>query len=164
MNLASHLRSARLLLRPVFARDIWPVCRLLRNADVRRYLGGPVEWTSLYPRFRQYRAGAPDTDIWMVVWVERRRAIGLVELGPHKDGRDYEVSYQFLPSAWGHGLAREAVAVVLKNALSSAGLSKVIAETQSANTASCRLLRSLGMVEQKRVERYGAEQIIFSTR
>jgi ribosomal-protein-alanine N-acetyltransferase len=42
-------------------------------------------------------------------------------------------------------------------------LERIIAETQSANAASCSLLRKQGMVEICRIQRFGTEQIIFGT-
>ena len=101
--------------------------------------------------------------VWIVCKVNAKQPIGLVESGPHIDGNDYEVSYQFDPNFWGRGLACEAVREVVKHALDSLSLDRVIAETQSANVASCRLLRKLGMVEISRVQRFGTEQIIFAT-
>jgi ribosomal-protein-alanine N-acetyltransferase len=93
----------------------------------------------------------------------RDQPIGLVELGPLKDGNDYEISYQFSSMFWGKGFAKEAIQIVISHALNDAGLRRIIAETQSANSASCRLLTAQGMVEVERVERFGAEQIIFAT-
>lgn len=99
----------------------------------------------------------------MVSLTERDQPIGLVELGPHKDGTDYEISYQFDPNFWGKGFASEAIQAIIRHALNESGLGRIIAETQSANSASCRLLRKQGMIEVERVERFGAEQIIFAT-
>jgi len=90
-------------------------------------------------------------------------ALGLIVLNPHTEGQDYEISYQFLPAYWGKGYAREAVSCVIKNALQITPLSRVIAETQSANLASIRLLKALGMHEVQRLERFGAEQVIMAT-
>lgn len=48
--------------------------------------------------------------------------------------------------------------------LKKLGLTKIVAETQSANKASCRLLKRIGMDLEETVERFGAEQSIFSIR
>ncbi len=93
----------------------------------------------------------------------QNRPIGLIELGLHKDGQDHEISYQFAPAYWGKGYAREAAHNVIGHAFEDAGLTRIIAETQSANAASCRLLQQLGMSEVVRLHRFGAEQIIFAT-
>jgi len=133
------------------------------NKRVRRYLGGPVIWSQRLPRFWRYLAAPTYVGVWVVSLAERNQPIGLIELGPHKDGNDYEISYQFNPTFWGKGFANEAIQAVISHALDETGLERIIAETQSANSASCRLLREQGMVEVERIERFGAEQIIFAT-
>ncbi|MFY1710688.1 hypothetical protein [Tritonibacter mobilis] len=52
---------------------------------------------------------------------------------------------------------------MLEYALITKRLPCIIAETQSANDASCRLLSCLGLHEERGVERFGAQQIIFAT-
>ena len=94
----------------------------------------------------------------------RDRPVGLIDLSPHKDGEDYEISYQFHPEIWGKGYAREAIACVVQHSLCNLKLGRIIAETQSENHASCRLLKHIKMIELKRLQRFGAEQIIFAIR
>ncbi len=163
MDFSKHLTTDRLLLRPMTASDFRFFARLVGNREVRRYLGGPVPWTRRFPRFIAYLRGAPDTGVWVAQIKGPAGAVGLVELGPHVDGDDHELSFQFDPEFWGQGLAREAASAVMTHALTDRGLPRIIAETQRANEASCRLLRHLGMVELQRTERFGAEQVIFTT-
>ncbi len=163
MNFSEQLRTERLSLHPLRKRDLWFFCILIGDKRVRRYLGGPVVWSQRFPRFRQYLTAPDFVGIWVASLAERNQPIGLVELGPHQDGKDYEISYQFSPTFWGKGFANEAVQAVIKHALNETDLERIIAETQSANSASCRLLKSQGMKEIERVERFGAEQIIFAS-
>ncbi|MEP3638201.1 MAG: GNAT family N-acetyltransferase [Paracoccaceae bacterium] len=163
MKFAQQVQTERLLLQPLRKRNLWFFCRLLGSKSVRFYLGGPVAWSQRFPRFKRYLAAPDFVGVWVVSLAERNQPIGLVELGPHKDGKDYEISYQFRPTFWGKGFANEAVQAVISHALNETDLERIIAETQSANSASCRLLCKLGMVEVERVERFGAEQIIFAT-
>ncbi|APX13634.1 hypothetical protein BWR18_02090 [Tateyamaria omphalii] len=153
-----------MVLRPVALRDCRFFVRLLGNADTRRYLGGPVPWRHGIRRFREYLPLPDGNAAWIACRTTAEpQALGLVELGPHKDGTDHEVSYQFDPAVWGHGFACEAVSAVIVHALHMGVLRRVIAETQSANAASCRLLERVGMTEMVRVQRFGAEQIIYCT-
>ncbi|KZM51673.1 hypothetical protein OA90_04480 [Labrenzia sp. OB1] len=163
MKFDQKIHTERLSLRSLRWRDFGFFYALMRNRRVRQYLGGPVIWSQRIPRFIRYRAAPNDVGVWVVSLVERSQPIGIVELGPHKDGKDYEISYQFHPTFWGQGLAREAIQAVVKSALNETGLVRIIAETQSANSASCRLLSELGMLEVERIQRFGAEQIIFTT-
>ncbi|MDJ0636087.1 MAG: GNAT family N-acetyltransferase [Xenococcaceae cyanobacterium MO_188.B29] len=89
--------------------------------------------------------------------------IGIVSLGKHHNNIDTEISYQLLPEWWGKGYGTEAVQAVLNHALTVLGLPRVIAETQIANIASCRLLERMGMRLEGTVERFGAKQGIFTT-
>jgi len=163
MRFAKQIHTDRLALHPLQKRYFWFFCMLLGNQRVRRHLGGPVDWRKRLPQFRHYLAPPDYVGVWVVSLVDRRQPIGLVELGPHKDGNDYEISYQFAPAFWGKGFAGEAIRAVISRALGDSGLGRIIAETQSANSASCRLLREQGMVELERVHRFGKEQIIFAT-
>ncbi|WP_159807491.1 GNAT family N-acetyltransferase [Litoreibacter roseus] len=164
MHFADHIQTERLSLSPMKKRDIWFFCRLVGNSNVRRYLGGPVHWKQRLPRFKRYLNAPSHVGVWVARLTRFNQPIGLVELGLHKNERDYEVSYQFDPSYWGGGLASEAVHAVIAHALDEAGLERIISETQSANSASCRLLKSQGMVEIERLHRFGAEQTIFATK
>ena len=163
MEFAAEIFTDRLWLRPLKKRDLYFFVKLTGNRRVRHYLGGSVGWRRRLSNFRQYLAAPAYVGVWLVCLRNAKRPIGLVELGPHKDGKDYEVSYQFDPTYWGRGFASEAVRAVVKQALDGHGLSQIIAETQSANAASRRLLRNQGMVEIDRVHRFGAEQVIFCT-
>ena len=100
-------------------------------------------------------------EVWLVETKSTLRPIGLVFISKHRDGLDSELSYQFSSSVWGMGYATEATRCVLNYAVNDLHLGRLIAETQSANKASCRLLETLGMSEQYRVQRFGAEQIIY---
>lgn len=163
MDFATQIRTERLCLRPVKGKDFWFFFQLLGDRRVRRYLGGTLGWRQRLQRFHAYLTAPGHVGIWVVCMANAKRPIGLVELGPHKDGSDYEVSYQFDPRFWSKGFAYEAVRAVVEHALHSQGLVRLVAETQSANAASCKLLRKLGMVEINVVQRYGAEQIVFGT-
>ncbi|WP_418887983.1 GNAT family N-acetyltransferase [Octadecabacter algicola] len=162
MYISRYLETPRLILRPLLARDVLFFYRLVGNKEVRRFLGGPVPWKQRIPRFRSYLRSPADVSIWIVQTRQYSKSVGLIDLSPHKDGEEYEISYQFHPDGWGNGFAREATACVVQHSLTGSRLDRIIAETQSANLASCRLLEHLKMVELKRLQRFGAEQVIFA--
>lgn len=152
------LLTQRLTLRPLSLKDFWFFFRLVGNTETRRYLGGPVPLKYRPGKFINYKNSKPPHLVWIVV---HARTIGLIELSPHKDGQDLELSYQFIPSHWKKGFAQEAACEVVRYAFQTLNTHKIIAETQSANETSCKLLNRLGMTEAQRIERFGAEQIIF---
>ena len=55
------------------------------------------------------------------------------------------------------------VQAVIRYALRDLGLPRVVAETQTANIASCRLLEGLGLRRERTVQRFGAQQAIYVT-
>ncbi|WP_005651143.1 GNAT family N-acetyltransferase [Tritonibacter mobilis] len=154
-----ELTTRRLRLRALNRSDYGFFCELISHPQVRRYLGGPIAKDQWAHRFEAYLSTT--LPIWLVN--AEGISIGIVTLTPHKDGQDFELSYQFLPDFWGRGYATEACQKVLEYALITKRLPCIIAETQSANDASCRLLSCLGLHEERRVERFGAQQIIFAT-
>lgn len=70
---------------------------------------------------------------------------------------DVEIGWRQHPDHDGHGYASEAAAAVLRHAL-AAGLSRVVAVTDPANTASMRLCRRIGMSHRGRTRDYYDEE------
>lgn len=60
------------------------------------------------------------------------------------------------------GYGKEVVSAVVQYAFQNLHLTKVVAETQAANTRSCHLLESIGMKKETTVERFGEQQIIYA--
>ena len=69
-----------------------------------------------------------------------------------------EISYTFLPEAWGMGFAREAVETVLQWCEAVLPGEPVVLCTQVANTASVKLAERLGFAEVQLFEEFGADQ------
>lgn len=105
----------------------------------------------------------PGEATWLVEGKRNRQPVGLVFISNHKDGTDSELSYMFSPSVWGMGYATEAARTLLDYGIREMGLVRLVAETQLANHASRALLARLGMSELRRVHRFGAEQVIYSS-
>ena len=143
--------------------DLEHVVRLYTNVDVRRFLGGTVEEESVRVLVAKLVQSKPPARYWTVYAQDGSEFIGLVSLDVHHNGMDVEVSYQFLPKWWGQGYAYEVVQAVVNYGLHDLGLQRVIAETQTANVASCKLLAHLGMRLEETLERFGVEQAIYVT-
>ncbi|QCR31238.1 GNAT family N-acetyltransferase [Lysinibacillus sp. SGAir0095] len=142
--------------------DFKDVRKLYLNPEVRKFLGGIKQEESI-PKVLEYMLN-PDADsyYWVVREKDTELFMGLVSLDPHHDGDYLEISYQFSPGWWGRGYGAEVVERVINYGLHELKLSKVVAETQTANIASCRLLESLGMDLERTISRFGAEQAIYS--
>lgn len=154
----------RCKLYKIHETDYEEVMKLYTDERVRQFLGGIVEEKIYRIRF----ADMCDVDNNNLYWVIRQKDdnqfIGLVSLDLHHDGISTEISYQFLPKWWGYGYATEIVQEVINYAFEELGLERIVAETQSANKPSCTLLKRIGMSLEETVERFGAEQSIFSIR
>lgn len=155
-----ELTTKRLVLRDVAEPNRNVIRALLCDPKVRRYLGGPVPDDRIDAAVDAYYSMGEDERVW-TVQVAGSTVIGLVSLTPHKDGQDMEISYQFLPDFWRMGYASEAILRVLYHAETDLNLDRVIAETQTANFASRRLLEKVGMQSERLLIRFGAEQIIY---
>ena len=62
------------------------------------------------------------------------------------------------------GIASEVVNEIIKYALYDLNYPIVLAETQTANIASCKLLEKVGMKLERKIQRFGEEQAIYSIR
>lgn len=158
------MQTTRCKLDPLQQSDLKYMQRIYSSHEVRKYLGGavPVEYHLNKFLDALERSSTKESYIWTVRLKENNDFIGVVSLDNHIDGRFKEISYEFLPQSWGSGYAAEVVVQLLMYALHELKLGKVIAETQTANTASCRLLEKVGMRLEHKLQRYGAEQALYS--
>ena len=136
--------------------------KLFVNQDVRKYLGGIREEDSIQEEMNDMLNPSDHSFYWVVREKQFDTFIGLVSLDPHHDGSYLEISYQLLPIWWGKGYATEVVKRIIHYALTELNLTKVVAETQTANKSSCRLLERVGMEFERTIVRFGAEQAIYS--
>ena len=156
----AEIRTERCCLQSLVEPDAPDILRLVQCAECRQYLGGTVDSGAFPDRFRGMLDDGANQH-WVVRLKDGGQFLGLLSLGPHHDGQDQEVSYQFLPEFWGRGLALESLRALMVEAEERFGLVTVIAETQTANTRSIRLLESLGFQHERTLIRFDAEQAIY---
>ena len=156
------IRTERLVLRPSEPRDRRTVIELQASPEVYANLGGPQPRDQLeeaVPETPGRRAGffvELDGSMIGMVSFSRRDADRRGHLGP-KAG-EAELSYLFLPEAWGHGYATEACSAALCWAAQALPSEPVVLCTQTANERSVRLAATLGFAETDRFEEFGAKQ------
>jgi len=141
--------------------DYEDVKKLYINKEVRNFLGGIRDDDAIRVVLNEMLYSNEDSNYWVVREKQTDDFIGLVSLAPHHDGLYLEISYQFLPNWWGSGYATEVVQVIINYAINELNLTKVVAETQSVNISSCKLLEKLGMKIERKVIRFGVEQAIY---
>jgi len=155
------LETDRCVLMPFQKTDYDEVKQLYMNQQVRRYLGD-VRKEGELPRIFDEMLSTTDENHWVVRNKDSRKLVGIISLGLHHDGAFHEISYQLLPEWWGNGYGMEAIRAILDYAFGVLHLSKVIAETQTSNLPSRKLLEKAGMREEQRLIRFGAEQVIYT--
>lgn len=155
------LHAERVTLRPVTPQDASVVRAVLSDLEIRAFLGGPVSEARIEARQRDY----PTTPgMWAVAPAAGGEAIGLVSItADSRFAGRAEISYQLLSSVWGQGLGREAVgAAVDWWAAEVPDGGPLIAITQERNTASRRLLETLGMTVLDTLVEYGERQCLYT--
>ena len=159
------IETARCELTTLKDSDWDLVMRLYTDAKVRRFLGGVVDQETIRLKFIEMLKPNLETRYWVIRAKNSSsiEEIGIVSLTRHHNNIDTEISYQLLPEWWSKGYGTEAVLAIITYALTVMNLPRVVAETQMANIASCRLLESIGMLLERTVERFGAKQGIYAT-
>lgn len=154
------LQTERCILNDLQQSDFQDVKKLYVNEDVRKFLGGVVDPDKLVAA-RGEMLSEKGSYYWVVREKKTGSFIGLVSITDHHDGKYKEVSYQLMPDWWGTGYGSEVVSGIILFALEELKLPGLIAETQTANKASCRLLEKVGMEKKETLIRFGSEQAIY---
>ena len=143
------IRTARLSLRPARWDDLDAVHRLMSNPQAMRYWSRPEHETLEETRrwLRDLVEPAPDSIDFLV---EKDGAV----IGKAGAWRLPEVGFLLHPDHWGQGLAQEAMTAVIAHVEARfPDLPALVAEVDSRNAASLRLLARLGFAETHRAER-----------
>lgn len=139
-------------------KDIY---RLFTNKTTRLYLGGPRSLEGMEKIWKEMLNENSASYYWTVHIKSSDSFLGVISISPHHHKDELEISYQFLPEWWGQGLATEVIQAVIHFAFEQQLATRLLAETQIANTASCRVLEKVGMFPVMEIERFGARQRIY---
>jgi RimJ/RimL family protein N-acetyltransferase len=154
------IETGRCVLRPAGSADQDELIALYGNERVRQFLGGVVNSVDAVDRVKRMLEDPTATS-----WIIRRREdgafVGMVVIDEHHEGREREIWFQLVPTFWRKGLAKEAVGAVIDHEAKALKLTCLVAETQSANARSRRLLERLGMEPVRTLMRFGEEQVIY---
>ena len=154
--------TMRCKINPVSANDIPDLETLYADKDVWAYLGGVRSTIQIKDGIEEIISfqGAPK--YFVVRRKEDASYIGSIALDKHHNNEDTEISYMFLSSCRGKGYAFETVSVMIEYAFQTLPISRLVAETQTLNMPSCKMLKRLGFSEVDRLNRFDAEQTIFA--
>jgi ribosomal-protein-alanine N-acetyltransferase len=154
------IRTSRLVLDRLSDDDLNLFLELQSDVKAREFLGGPVTGVLAREKFQAAVTANPPEFHWTVRNFHNE-FLGLVTIAEHHDKEELEISYQFLSKFWGQGFAKEALESTLTFAKERLKLSRIIAETQTTNFRSTKLLKKLQMQPTQILERFGAEQTIY---
>lgn len=155
------IETPRMIMRPFTLEDADAVYRFSCNQEVTRYTGD-AGWVNNL-------SDAEDIirNIWLkeyneigyaryaLILKESNQVIGFCGVKFEPELKTPDIGYRMLPEYWGKGLGMEASRAALEYAFNQLGLSYVIGEVDIANTASHKILTNLGLLEQKRYEKWG---------
>ena len=153
--------TERCFLRPMNRKDKKDLYRLCDDVNVWRFLGG--QGTAEHMRKKiKFIGFTPISNRWSVRLKSDSSFLGEISLTPHHDGNDIEISYLFLSDNWGNGYASETVRSVVPYAFKMKKLNRLVAEAQTANLVSCKVLEKLGFHRIKTLTRFNAEQALYA--
>lgn len=148
-----ELTTPRLLLRPLQETDAEALFAVFSNPAVMRYWS-TAPWTDLAQAHQRIAADAAAhaRGEHVALGIVRRadgRLLGRCTLFDHWPScRRAQVGYGLHASAWGQGLASEAVAALLHHGFEAMDLNRVEADIDPRNAPSARLLQRLGFTRE----------------
>lgn len=145
-----EFETDRLRLRRLVLDDAPFILRLVNEPSWLRFIGD--RGVHNLDEARQYITGGPQRlyaaygfGLFLVESRAEGQPLGLCGLIKRDTLPDVDIGFAFLPEHWGQGYAREAAAATLRYARERHGLARVVAITSLDNTASGRVLETVGM-------------------
>ncbi|HVN06335.1 MAG TPA: GNAT family N-acetyltransferase [Bryobacteraceae bacterium] len=136
------------------------------DPEVIRYIGDGTPWSGERSReFVQRQialSAARGFCLWKLMPKEGRRLIGFCGLQPLPETDEIEIGWWLARAWWGRGLATEAARAALHEGFTRAGLDRIVAIAQPANTASIRIMEKLGMRFERMTESRGVPVAMYA--
>lgn len=143
-----RLRTGHLTIRPLARRDITEFTRYRNLPDVARFQDWPLPYTRDHAHQLVddcERLGHPTPGDWMQLAVEIDGVLaGDLAAWIDDAGQLAMIGYTVAPEQQGRGVATEAVRSMVPWLFDSAGVHRIAAELDPANTASARVLERCG--------------------
>ncbi len=147
MNALPVLASERLVLRPIRLSDAEALFEVLSDVDLMTWWSSGPHQSVAETRAYLEPAAAGEWRSWAITRAGEDIALGWVN-AHQKRANVSEIGYILNRSAWGQGIAREAVSIVIDQLLIIEGQRRVFADADPENAASIGLLTSLGFVQE----------------
>lgn len=157
------IRTERLVLREAQAADREPIIALLSSPEVGQFVGGARDRAEL----ERTMGAVPGERAGFFVVELDGATVGFVTLDPHRaespghvcpEQGELDLGYMFVAEVWGHGLATEAGAAVLRWLDDAVPGQRVVLTARADNHASLAVARKLGFSPLETFEAWGAQQ------
>jgi [ribosomal protein S5]-alanine N-acetyltransferase len=143
------LTTERLSLRRFTPGDEALLLALNSDAEVMRYLGGPLDaeqnYQMLHGRILRYYDEHPGFGVWATLKKHSGRCVGFHLLNHVQGETDLQVGYRLFRRDWGQGYASEMTRALLRYGFVDRGLSVITANAHLDNHASQRVLLKCGL-------------------
>jgi RimJ/RimL family protein N-acetyltransferase len=151
----ADLETDRLVLEPLRVEHAGHLFAVLSDPRIYTFIpkDPPASLLTLENRYRQLesRISTSGEELWLnwaIGLKDRSQYIGTVQATILKS-RSSSLAYELSPDFWGHGYATEACLRVIESLFTDYDVSEVVAEVDTRNEASCKLLERLSF---KRIE------------
>ncbi len=160
------LETERLLMNKIRPDDL-PWLIEMRTPDaVNRYLGGPEMQNAeaLTKRLPFYLECHDKYGFGFCTMMLKSTGemIGTSGLQPLEDTGEIEVGYNLSKKYWRQGFGYECAMAWLKYGFETAGLERIVAVADPANTGSWRIMEKCGMKYQKTEQHYGMDCVYYA--
>lgn len=148
------IRTERLRLTPVTVQNAGALWNVLQQPDLRMYqelpsVGAAAFADMVSKRPRVLRPGTSGRFEWLVYVTRVRKPVGWVSLRvAERDLATGEIGYSIVRDFRGRGIASEAVRVLMDEAFTQGGLTRINAYCLPENKPSRRLLERLSFVPE----------------
>jgi RimJ/RimL family protein N-acetyltransferase len=160
-----RLRTERLVLRGLEARDFEAYAAMVADPDVVRYLGDgqPLARNDAWRQLAMFAGHwvLRGFGLWAVEEATTGAFLGRIGCVEPEGWPGFEIGYALSRAAWGHGYAREGAACALQYARETLGRTDIISLIRPANVASIKVARSLGAVATGTIEFFGAPTVVY---
>lgn len=141
------LETARLVLRPVHGNDADALFPVLSDDDLMTWWAFGPHRSVDETRALLVRATGGGWRSWAITRRGEDVALGWVNAHLRRENVS-EIGYILARAAWGQGIAREAVGMVLDQLFIAEGQRRVFADADPENAPSIGLLTSMGFVQE----------------
>lgn len=153
------IETERLQMRKFTGDDLEWLIEMRSDPDVNRYLGGPnmQNPNAVTKRMQFYRECYEKFGFGQcaILWKRTGERIGSAGLQPLENTGEIEVGYSLEKRFWRMGIGHECARAWLEYGFKEAGLQRIVAVADPANTGSWRIMEKCGMSYEKTEEFYG---------